>query len=562
MTSTTPVAESSLPINRSARRWAWSVAALVLVSLALHLWYVRGPRVVWGDEPFYLWLGRNWLTGQGYQFLGFTDVHHPPLVPLLAGLLYRLFGDLEQASNALYVVFGALLVLPMAALGRRLYGPTAGLLTGLLVALWPAFNAAVPWWGTMTEPPFFFFVATGLWAATVAAGLGHPSQQDRREGGSPWAWGLAGLAFGLAYLTRPEGIWYAPAVGGALLLVAWFARFSWRRWLAGAALFGLGFLLCFFPYALHTRIHTGSWMVSEKVGITFQDSLALARNDLAEHDRVLWQLDSTGEQVYFFSEESFHLSMLDAIRAAPRRYAGLVYLNVRTLLGRFFAVQDFPPVLLPVLGLGLFATAWDRRRLRGETILLAALLPPLTFLLFFIFERYVAPLLLPLLLWAGLGLERLSQWLSATLATLLPRLGLRWQRLAWYVPVVVVVGILLVTHSEVSRQVARTQAARPEHRAAGEWLAANAPADAVVMARYPAIALHADRRWIPSPNSDLAAALHYAQANGADYWVVDANENTWRPQLTSLADGQAPPDLELVYRVPTEGKAVLIYRVR
>lgn len=544
----------------SVRKERWLLAGLVLLALALHLFFVRGPRVVWGDEPFYLWLGRNWLTGQGYQFLGFTDVHHPPVIPFLSGLLYLAFGNLEQASNALYVIFGTLLVLPMAGVARRFYGPRAGLLAGLLTALWPVFNAAVPWWGTMTEPPFYFFVAVGLWAAMGAAEAA--TTKEEGGGGALWAWGVAGLAFGLAYLTRPEGIWYVPTVGGVLLLVAWFTRQPWQRWLAGAALFGLGFWLCFFPYAVHTRIHTGSWMVSEKVGITFQDSLALARGDLAEHDRILWQLDSSGEQVYFFSEESFHLSMADEIRANPRRYAGLVYLNVRSLLGRFFTVQGFMPVFLPLLGLGLFGVAWNRRRLRGELVLLAALLPPLTFLLFFIFERYVAPLLLPLLIWAALGLELLSHWAANTAAQLLPRLSRRALRLVWLLPVVTTVAVLLLMHPETLRSVTATQAFRFEHRAAGEWLAANSAEDAVVMARYPAMAFHADRAWIPSPNSDYQAALRYAAANGTDYWVVDANENAWRPQLAFLTEGAPPPELELVQRVPTDGQPVLIYRLR
>lgn len=562
----------------SSRTERWLLAGFVLISLVLHLYFGRGPRVVWGDEPFYLWLGKNWLTGQGYQFLGFSDVHHPPLFPLLSGLFYLALGSLEKASNALYIIFGALLVLPMAGIGRRLYGPRAGLIAGLLVALWPVFNAAIPWWGTMTEPPFYFFVAAGLWAAMAAVGLrssdlgqaetpaataAEATNEGAKHGShAPWAWGVAGLAFGLAYLTRPEGIWYAPAVGGMLLLIAWFTRQPWRRWLAGGALFALGFMLCFGPYAVYTRIHTGGWMVSEKVGITFQDSLALARNDLAEHDRVLWQLDSTGEQVYFFSEESFHLSMLDEIRANPRRYAGLVYLNVRALLSRFFTVQDFMPVFLPLLGLGLFGLAWNRRRLRGELVLFAALLPPLTFLLFFIFERYVAPMLLPMLIWTALGLELLCRWAQATAANLLPRLGRRGLQLAWLLPIAATIVVLLIIHPETLRSVTATQAFRPEHRAAGEWLAANAPDDAVVMARYPAMAFHADRHWIPSPNSDYEAALRYAAANGADYWVVDANENAWRPQLDFLTEGEPPPELELVYRVPTDGKPVLVYRLR
>lgn len=578
MTLPLPLRAVARPSQRAGTHIAserWLVAGLILLSLALHLFWIRLPRVVWGDEPSYLWLGRNWLTGQGYQFLGFTDVHHPPLYPLLSGLLYLLTHNSEIASDILYVVLGPLLVLPIYDIGRRLYGPRAGLLAGLLVALWPVFNAAVPWWGTMTEPPFYLFVAVGLWAAVVAADIG-PAGHHSPEGIQPaveeagprphgrhlWAWLVAGFAFGLAYLTRPEGIWYVPSVGGALLLSAWMARFNWRRWLGGGALFALGFLLCLFPYAVHERIYTGSWMVSEKVGITFQDSLALARDDIAEHDRVLWQLDSTGKQVYFFSPESFHLSMLDQIRADPRGYARVLYLNVKSLLRMFFTTEDFVPAFLPLLALGLFGAVWTRRRLRGEILLLAGLLPPLSFLLFFIFTRYVSPLLLPMLVWTGLGLEKLSDWTAGTLVTLWPGAGSGWRRFAWGLPVLAAAAILLVLQPVVSSGVQDTQAVRWEHRAAGEWLASHAPAGAVVMARYPTIAFYADRQWAPSPNSDYQAALRYAAARNASYWVVDGNEKRWRPLLASLADGQPGPGLELLYTVPSEGPPVYIYRIQ
>jgi 4-amino-4-deoxy-L-arabinose transferase-like glycosyltransferase len=545
----------------------WLLAGLLLLSLGLHLFYVRGPRVVWGDEPFYLWIGRNWLTGQGYQFLGFTDVHHPPLYPLLSGLLYLVTRNLEEASNLLYLFFGPLLVLPIYGIGQRLYGARAGLLSGLLVALWPPFNAAVPWWGTMTEPPYYFFVALGVWAALVAANLGRLDEHAGRSSvaGSRryfWAWGLGGLAFGLAYLTRPEGIWYAPAVGGALLAGAWLRRVPWRHWLTGGCLFAFGFLVGFLPYAVHTRINTGSWMVSEKVGITFQDAMALARGNMAEHDRVLYQLDSSGRQVFFFSRESFHLSMLDQIRVNPRAYAGVLYLNLQALLGRFFSVEDFMPALLPLLGLGLFGLAWTRRRLYGELILVAALIPPLSFLLFFIFARYLSPLLLPMLVWTGLGLALLCDWLLQTGMALQPRWASAWRSLAWYLPILVVIAVLLVTHHWTLTAVTATQAVRLEHRIAGEWLAAHASPDAVVMARYPAVAFHADRHWIPSPNSDYRAALSYAVANRANYWVVDGNESAIRAQLAFLSEGSAPPELELVFSVPTTGQPVYIYRIK
>ncbi len=551
----------------------WLVAALVLISFAIHLFYVLHPRIVWGDEPFYLWLGRNWLTGHGYQFLGFVDVHHPPLYPLMSGLLYLITHNMETSSDILYILFGSLLVLPMYGIGKRLYGTRAGILAGLLVALWPAFNVAVLWWGTMTEPPFYFFVALGLWAAFVGAGFSSTPKENLEIAASAsildllrlrstWGWGLAGLAFGLAYLTRPEGMWYLLAVGLAQILVFWTRRAPWKQWVVGLTLLFLGFMVGFVPYLIHTRIYTGSWMVSEKVGITFEDSLALARHDMAKHDWVLWHLDSTGKRVFFFSEESFHLSMWKQIRANPRLYAGVLHMNLYSLFDGLFNNEGYPKLFLPLLSLGLFGIPWSKRRFQGELFLLAATLPPLTFLLFFIFTRYVSPLLIPMLLWTGLGLEHISNWLEGTLLSVVPRMSDGWRKSVRLLPVLIVAAMLLFLHPKVLASVTDTQAVRPEHRIAGEWLASHTPENAVVMSRYPAIVFYAHRHWIPSPNSDYESALRYAAANNVDYWVVDGNEKKWRPKLAFLAEGHPTPELELVYSVPTTSTPVYVYRFK
>jgi len=128
--------------------------------------------------------------------------------------------------------------------------------------------------------------------------------------------------------------------------------------------------------------------------------------------------------------------------------------------------------------------------------------------------------------------------------------------------VLAVAAMLLLLHPKVLASVTNTQAVRPEHRVAGEWLASHTSEDAVVMSRYPTIAFYAHRHWIPSPNSDYESALRYAAANGVDYWVVDGNEKKWRPKLAFLAAGNPPPELELVYAVPTTSTPVYVYRFK
>jgi 4-amino-4-deoxy-L-arabinose transferase-like glycosyltransferase len=241
-------------------------------------------RVVWGDEPFYLWLGHNWFTGKGYSFTGYSDVHHTPGYPFISAVFNLLTNNLESASDLSFVIFGTLLMLPVYGLARRIYNRQVGYIALLLLAVWPALTSTILFWGTMTEPPYYFFAYAALFALLVG--------MERLK---PWAVFLAGLAVGAAYLVRPEGVAYLAILLFYLLVIRLFEKrlFARRTVLELACLLG-GFALFFMPYAVYVRLETGSWMISEKAGVTFITSWRLAYGDTVAFDKATWGLDSTG----------------------------------------------------------------------------------------------------------------------------------------------------------------------------------------------------------------------------------------------------------------------------
>ncbi|MEZ4766915.1 MAG: hypothetical protein R2844_00610 [Caldilineales bacterium] len=64
------------------RRWPGWVVPLRSCCWRLRcVYYATYDRVVWGDEPFYLWIGRSLWAGDGYNFFGYPGAHFPPLFP-------------------------------------------------------------------------------------------------------------------------------------------------------------------------------------------------------------------------------------------------------------------------------------------------------------------------------------------------------------------------------------------------------------------------------------------------------------------------------------------------
>jgi hypothetical protein len=171
-------------------------------------------RVIWRDEVDYLLLGRNLLNGQGFTNSdGSPHLVFPPGYPFVVGTLARLVGDLEWASNLAYVLCGGLLLFPVFVIARRLYGAPTAWLGVLLVAVCPALNVSVLYWGSMTEPLYMCLVYGGL--ATLLVGL-----EDQRRG----LLLTAGLLFGLAYLVCPEA--FGHVAMSLLVILAWLMRRS------------------------------------------------------------------------------------------------------------------------------------------------------------------------------------------------------------------------------------------------------------------------------------------------------------------------------------------------
>jgi len=96
---------------------------------------------------------------------------------------------------------------------------------------------------------------------------------------------------------------------------------------------------------------------------------------------------------------------------------------------------------------------------------------------------------------------------------------------------------------------------------AGLWLREHSAADAGIMSRDIAVGLYANRRYVPSPNTDWPRVLQYARSHSADYLVASSGELTgFRPQLSFLLETGAP-ELELVFSFEESEHRWLVYRI-
>ncbi|MBC7237205.1 MAG: glycosyltransferase family 39 protein [Chloroflexi bacterium] len=516
------------------------------------------PRVIRWDEPDYLWLGKNLLSGQGYQINGVAELHYTPLFPILAGSVYWLTGDPELGSAFWYVSLGALMTLPIYGIARRLYGPRVALVAVLLVAIFPALSSAILYWGTMTEPLFLFLVYNGVWASLVAL------ESDRL-----WAWALCGALFALAYLSRPEGLVWFIAFG--LLLVG--RRLLHRRpgrWrtLGRLALYVGAFALLAAPYAVFLWQQTDSFMLTGKLAITHDIGRAVLERNPVLYDQVTASLDEQGE-ILWWSPRRFQKSILDIVREDPQGFVERTWRNAQQMKGQLFASTIFPLFLFAPILLGWFRHPWTRPRLWGEAVLWFGVLPVLSFLPFHVEVRFFAPAIPALLIWLAAGAGELASWAADTLWNW--RRGrpvvvdARW--MSWHSRALALICALLVlligfVHVRTIRR--GLQDLPFAHKEVGLWLREHTAPDASIMSRDLAVSLYAQRGFVASPRAEYEQWLDYARRKGATHVVVDERElRVLRPYLAFLLDIAHPPSaLEPISQVTDRHGVTIVYRLK
>jgi 4-amino-4-deoxy-L-arabinose transferase-like glycosyltransferase len=216
-------AAAELRASRWPGPWALALGAVTLLGLALRL-RALDAQSLWFDEV---------LTAIGSQSLDWVlytpqIFGHPPL-QYLAGWLAGGAAAGEASLRVPFVLAGAATVAALGALGRRLFGPTTGLVAAVALALSP-FHVELSQTARPYAPLLLFTVLSVLLLLEAV----------RREAARPWLLFTATTAL-IVYTHYLGATVLAFEVAAAALLLG--AR-GWRGGVAAAVSFaGIGVLL-------------------------------------------------------------------------------------------------------------------------------------------------------------------------------------------------------------------------------------------------------------------------------------------------------------------------------
>lgn len=419
--------EARAPLGRAPFLWpALAIFGVALAIRLVHLWQISDSpfaSVLMGDAKGYDSWAREIAAG---DWIGREVFYQAPLYPYFMGAIYALFGSDPSTLRVCQAFVGSLSCALVGVAGAQFFSPPAGLLAGLLLALYaPAifFDALI-----QKSVLDVFFVCVSL------ALLGYLA----REPAARWPWIALGLAVGCLSLTRENAL-------VLVLVIAFWGCLRARDVPARAGpmlgLFLGGVALVLVPvagrnYAVSGGFHLttsqfgpnfyignnpvadGTYM-SLRFGRGSPEYERLDATELAE--RALDRRLSPGEVSSYWTEKA-----LGFIKSQPLAWLGLqarktaLLLNATEMLDtesqQSHADYSWPlrlltpvthfGILVPLATLGLLLTWSDRRRL--WILYAVALTYAVSTIMFFVFARYRYPLVPILLLFASAGLVSLA----------------------------------------------------------------------------------------------------------------------------------------------------------
>jgi dolichyl-phosphate-mannose-protein mannosyltransferase len=531
----TPTATGDRARDFAARRfWLLLLAALAVGGL-VRIAIAATDDQASTDETAYLRSGMSLVNGDGYERDGHPETHFPPLVPVILGLGSKVFDDPHSGTVVMTALAATAMLLPLALLARRLAGPLAGTVTAWVAALTPGISTTLVNRGSGSEAVYAALVVGAVWFVVDSVGRTGRARLVRVA--------LGGALLGLAYLTRPEGLFIAVPLGLGLAYVAARGVAGWRararRVAAVGAVFAAPLALCILPYAAYLHANTGSWELTAKTQDASIDAWhAVARADREARDSVLWALDDTG---YQFSVE--HRPLTSLALDDPVGYLGIVRTNIATLLDMAFTEGSLLPALAWVVAaVGVWRYRSSRR---VQLVLLVAAIPVATGLAFFVQARYLVVLVAMMTVLTGVGVASM-------------RGRLRMGALA----VVLAVGAMTVVQHFQGPGGWGQPSEGLEQRAAADWIVAHSDADDRIVTRSQIVQYYSDRTALALPYADLSDVVRFARHHGARYLVMDHyTARVLRPQLWLLRFATEVDGLRLVYETTVEKRTVRVFEL-
>lgn len=519
---------------------------IFVFSVAVRLLAAQTRPMILVDEVSYARLAESISAGRGLvDIMGMNVGHFSPLLPLLMAGVSFFLHDVVRSGYVVVVLFGSLITVPTYLLGKELFNEKVGLGAAALLAVIPLF---VDYSSRLySESVFIFFLMMTLYFAWKM--LSRPNIFSAL---------MAGLSLGLFYLGTPSAVFYFLVIM-VLILAVGIRQKTLRSMVTPLAIFLVAFLIFAVPYILFLHSVSGGWTYTGKKA----DEQIFAATRHLKYGTVEWEKEAltlTDDGRAAWLNRAGGQDLISFFIHEPR-VAADVFVSQTNILYSELLAKIIPLWLLPLAGLGLFASAWDKRRALATGYLLVMMTPILVILAMYVTDRFFLPFLPLGLILVSLGWMKLNDWAGDTVSLCFQ--GATKDRLMklfpWIIGTLVLVPVLIFAAANVARQEYETQ-----YREAGEWVRSDTGADKRIMTLWEtSSAYYAGGVAVILPYADYDHMTAYAAANDVDYLVVGQQPlQNLRPELAkSLSVEASHPQWKLIFTIsPGTHREVMIFQ--
>lgn len=434
------------------------------------------------------------------------------ILPLLLSFFYRIVGDWVMTGQLVSTICGALTVIPLYLLARRLFNERVALFSAIFYVVCPnlvQYSAEV-----LRDIPFIFFYVSALW-------LAYTGIKDEKG----WYLGLSSIFITISVLIRREGLLLLIAVVLYLIWKVLGGRVSWKKAIILLSSFLLTFICILSLFgiftkeigglpSLHERI-TQEWKVSFK-GLTIKN--------------LEKEVDVENSSPY--GRNFFQLA---------KQYRFLIYVSHII----YKSIKVFTILIFLLFLFGLIRR--KRIEYREDEFLLASIWG--VFIIAFLFHlnntnyfstRYPFPVVVPSLIWSGVGFveikERIIQWIKAK------NVHVRVQFIRWVTPFL----ILIISIPLLALAWAPNRKDKLELKEIGVWLREHGYAQSIIVGQYEftRLAFYADGEFFELPKGSYQEMMKFAKEKEGDLLVL--NEKTIDHLSPGFLQKISPRDLQRI----------------
>lgn len=550
----------------------YSIGILLTVALLIRVFFIRFEYAVGWDEANYLKLG---ASGAIHGLNHVLHSYWSPFYPLVVAVVGKVISNYELAGRLVSILFGTILIIPVYLFIEKYISKKVAWYCSLLIAFFPMLIESSV--SALTESLYIFMAINGIIVGFLTF---------RKK--SILLAVITGGLFSLAYLARPEGAGFLLVFIGLTLFALIYQIIKNHEYRLISVLLGVvsAFFIISLPYLFFLHQVTGEWTLSSKGTTNMQGAITAMENKGNKlNPWLLLNEDNThlpDDEIYHTGDFLQHYrqgSQLHDDHTKQNAVTTSRFLIFKKYVKNFFEVitigisqvLGLPLILLAVLG--LFGKPWDQQRIWRELYLLVYVIFfwMLVIPMFHVTERYLLQMAPIVLIWSGLGIERLVDWMQGTFLDDKVAGDSRLFSILKTGLVLLIIGSFIVpglTRMAAKNPFSVEKWAEPvEQKKAGLWLKQHCDETPIIMAWNHAISFYAGnyniKQTISIPQNNLDRVLAYARNRGAKYLALNEKNKDDFPTINYLLDEhKAPPDLKLIYKDDSiDGLKTIIYEI-